>query len=106
MAKAKELIFTGRRLSAEAAESIGLVDYAVDAGNAEAKSLELAREILPNGPVAIRMAKQAVDRGSEVDVATGMAIEEACYAQVIPTADRVEGLTAFRKKRKPVYKGE
>lgn len=70
------------------------------------KALELAREILPNGPIGVRMAKEAITKGIEVDQATGMAIERACYAQVIPTKDRMEGLQAFREKRKPSYKGE
>merc|ERR1719447_479653 len=67
---------------------------------------ELAREILPNGPVGVAMAKVAINKGSEVDLASGLGFEEACYAQVIPTKDRIEALTAFREKRKPVFKGE
>ena len=70
------------------------------------KALKIAREILPNGPVGVRMAKEAIMKGSEVDIATGLAIENACYAQVIPTKDRIEGLTAFKEKRKPQYTGE
>lgn len=106
LSKAKELIYTSRRIGADAAEKIGLVDYAVDENEALTKALELAREILPNGPIGVRMAKEAITKGFEVDQATGMAIERACYAQVIPTKDRMEGLQAFREKRKPTYKGE
>jgi hypothetical protein len=46
------------------------------------RSLALAKEILPNGPVGVKMAKFAINRGSEVDIASGLAFEEACYAQV------------------------
>lgn len=106
LSKAKELIYTSRRIGAETAEKIGLVDYAVDENGALAKALELAREILPNGPIGVRMAKEAIAKGLEVDQVSGMAIERACYAQVIPTKDRMEGLQAFREKRKPSYKGE
>uniref|UniRef100_K3WHU8 Enoyl-CoA hydratase n=1 Tax=Globisporangium ultimum (strain ATCC 200006 / CBS 805.95 / DAOM BR144) TaxID=431595 RepID=K3WHU8_GLOUD len=106
LSKAKELIYTSRRIGADAAEKIGLVDYAVDESKALDKALELAREILPNGPIGVRMAKEAITKGFEVDQATGMAIERACYAQVIPTKDRMEGLQAFREKRRPSYKGE
>jgi methylglutaconyl-CoA hydratase len=66
----------------------------------------MARRILPNGPVALKMAKAAIHHGSQVDLGSGMAIEQACYAQVIPTRDRLEGLAAFKEKRAPVYKGE
>ncbi|KNC83316.1 hypothetical protein SARC_04412 [Sphaeroforma arctica JP610] len=104
--KAKELIFTGKILTAEKAEQIGLITEAVTEGDPLDKALELARNILPAGPVALRMAKQAISQGSEVEQAVGMAIEQACYAQVIPTQDRTEGLTAFREKRKPVYIGK
>ncbi|KAF4325497.1 hypothetical protein BBO99_00000306 [Phytophthora kernoviae] len=106
VSKAKELIFTSRRLNSEAAEKVGLVDYAVPEGSAVEKALEIAREILPNGPVGVRMAKEAIMKGSEVDIMSGMAIESACYAQVIPTKDRIEGLVAFKEKRKPQYTGE
>ncbi|MGH0140906.1 UNVERIFIED_CONTAM: hypothetical protein FKN15_073027 [Acipenser sinensis] len=110
MGVAKELIFTGRQVDGEQALALGLVNRAVpqnqagDAGYREA--LSLAREIIPQGPVAVRMAKEAINRGSEVDVATGMAIEGMCYARVIPTRDRQEGMAAFIQKRAPRYTGE
>ena len=52
------------------------------------------------------MAKQAINHGVEVDLSTGLAFEQACYAQVIPTKDRLEGLKAFKEKRKPKYEGK
>ena len=107
---AKELIFTGRVLDGKEAHRIGLVNHVVDqnkAGDAAFhRAVELAREIALNGPVAVRMAKLAINFGSEVDLATGLAFEETCYAQVIPTKDRLEGLQAFREKRPPNYIGE
>lgn len=103
--RAKELIFTARRIGAAEAERLGLVDRLVPAGQALEAALALAREILPNGPVALRMAKLAVNRGAELDRDSGLAFEQACYAQVIPTQDRLEGLAAFRDKRKPRYTG-
>ncbi|OQR93306.1 enoyl-CoA hydratase/isomerase family [Thraustotheca clavata] len=106
LSKAKELIFTSRKIDSITAERIGLVDYAVDENEALPKALELAKEILPNGPIGVRMAKEAITKGIQVDQTSGMAIERACYAQTIPTKDRLEGLQAFREKRKPVYKGE
>ncbi|KAJ3382937.1 hypothetical protein HDU84_003944 [Entophlyctis sp. JEL0112] len=105
ISRAKELVFTGRVLDAKAALNIGLVNHAVD-GLAYEKAIEIAREILSSGPVAVRMAKQAIDKGVQVDLATGMAIEQGCYAQIIPTEDRLEGLRAFKEKRAPLYKGK
>ncbi|XP_032884525.1 enoyl-CoA hydratase domain-containing protein 2, mitochondrial isoform X2 [Amblyraja radiata] len=108
--KAKELIFTGRQVDGKQAVSIGLVNDTVtqnDVGDAAyQKALDLAKEILPQGPVAVRMAKQAMNRGIEVDVTSGMAIEEMCYAQVIPTKDRLEGMAAFKEKRLPHFTGK
>ncbi|XP_061834265.2 enoyl-CoA hydratase domain-containing protein 2, mitochondrial [Nerophis lumbriciformis] len=107
---AKELIFTGRRLGGRAALAMGLVNRAVDqneAGDAAySEALSLAREILPQAPIAVRMAKEAMNRGTEVDITSAMAIERMCYAQVIPTRDRREGMAAFIEKRPPRYIGE
>ncbi len=105
-ARAKELIFSARRIDAVEAERLGLLNRVVPAGQALKAALDLAREILPNGPIALRMAKQAVNEGLELDLAGGLALEGVCYGQVIPTKDRLEGLAAFRDKRKPVYRGE
>jgi len=108
-AKAKELIFTAAMINGTHAAEIGLANHGVlqnDAGDAAyLKALEIAKQIASNGPIGVRMAKISISKGMQVDLATGLAIEEACYAQVIPTKDRIEGLTAFREKRKPIYKG-
>ncbi|KAM6985378.1 methylglutaconyl-CoA hydratase, mitochondrial [Aplochiton taeniatus] len=107
---AKELIFAARVVDGAEAKVLGLVNHAVEqnkAGDAAyLRALQLAREFNPQGPIAIRMAKLAINQGIEVDLATGLAIEEACYAQVIPTKDRLEGLAAFKEKRAPRFKGE
>ncbi|XP_019410567.1 PREDICTED: methylglutaconyl-CoA hydratase, mitochondrial isoform X3 [Crocodylus porosus] len=107
---AKELIFSARVVDGEEAKSIGLISHVVqqnEAGDAAyRRALALAREFLPQGPVAMRVAKLAINQGMEVDLVTGLAIEEACYAQTIPTKDRIEGLLAFKEKRPPHYKGE
>ncbi|XP_047229235.1 methylglutaconyl-CoA hydratase, mitochondrial isoform X2 [Girardinichthys multiradiatus] len=107
---AKELIFTARIVDGKEAYRLGLVNHSVeqnDSGDAAyLHALELAREINPQGPIAVRMAKLAINQGIEVDLSTGLAIEEACYAQVVPTKDRLEGLAAFKEKRRPHYKGE
>ncbi|XP_024595038.1 enoyl-CoA hydratase domain-containing protein 2, mitochondrial isoform X1 [Neophocaena asiaeorientalis asiaeorientalis] len=110
VALAKELIFTGRRLSGAQAQALGLVNHAVaqnEEGNAAYhRARALAQEILPQAPTAVRLGKVAIDRGTEVDIASGMAIEGICYAQNIPTRDRLEGMAAFREKRPPRFVGE
>lgn len=105
--RAKELIFTGRRVSAEEALRIGLVEEVVSADRLMARAHELARHIAENtGPVAIAQAKFAINHGSEVDLATGLAIEAKAYELTIPTEDRAEALKAFAEKRKPVFRGQ
>lgn len=107
---AKELIFTAKTVTGAEALEMGIVNYAVkqnSSGNAAyMKALELGREIIPNGPVSLKLAKVAINAGLDVDMNTGNVIEEACYAQVVPSSDRVEGLTAFMEKRTPVYTGD
>ncbi|KAJ8953937.1 hypothetical protein NQ318_019177 [Aromia moschata] len=106
---AKELIFSAKVIDGKRAERIGLINHIVDqnenGNSAYIKSLDLAEEILPNGPLGIKMAKKAINRGLEVDISTGLTLEEACYAQLIPTKDRTEGLQAFKEKRKPIFVG-
>uniref|UniRef100_A0A3Q3VV72 Uncharacterized protein n=1 Tax=Mola mola TaxID=94237 RepID=A0A3Q3VV72_MOLML len=107
---AKELIFTGRRVGGQTALEMGLVNRAVEQNQtgdaAYREALSLAREILPQAPVAVRMAKEAINRGVEVDMNSGMAIERMCYARVIPTRDRQEGMAAFIARRPPRYTGQ
>ncbi|KAI5084831.1 hypothetical protein GOP47_0001000 [Adiantum capillus-veneris] len=105
-ARAKELIFTARKFDAKYAEKIGLVEHCVESGAAHVKAIEIAREIMKQGPLAVRMAKVAIDRGIEMETASGMVLEEACYAQTLHTKDRLEALDAFAEKRKPQFCGE
>merc|ERR1719494_1390166 len=82
-ARARELIYTARVLKGQEAAELGLVNHCVeqnsDGDAAYQRSLQLAREILPNGPVGVAMAKVAINKGSEVDLASGLGFEEACY---------------------------
>jgi enoyl-CoA hydratase/carnithine racemase len=103
--KAKELIFTGRRVDAREALEIGLVNKVAPAEKLIDTCLEMAGMICEAGPIAIGQAKYAINYGLEADLHTGLAIESNAYWVTIPTEDRLEGLAAFREKRKPVYKG-
>lgn len=110
-AKAKELIWTARRLSAREALECGLANEIVESnGNgktATERALKVASEICANGPVAIRASKVAIRDGAALEcMQAALEIEKESYAAVIPTQDRLEGLRAFREGRNPRYTGE
>jgi enoyl-CoA hydratase/carnithine racemase len=104
--KAKELIFTGRRVDPQEALQIGLVNQICDQKSLLDECLKMAAMICEAGPIAIEQAKYAINYGLETDLHTGLGIESNAYWITIPTEDRLEGLTAFQEKRKPVYKGK
>ncbi|XP_043717094.1 probable enoyl-CoA hydratase 2, mitochondrial isoform X2 [Telopea speciosissima] len=105
---AKELIFTGRKINGRDAISMGMISaiLLVPAGGAYQRALEIARDINQKGPLAIRMAKRAIDGGIDIEVPSALELEEECYEKLLNTQDRLEGLAAFAEKRKPRYKGE
>jgi enoyl-CoA hydratase/carnithine racemase len=103
---AKELIFTGRRVAADEALRIGLVNRVVEPAALLAEAKKMAAMICEAGPIALEQAKYAINYGMETDLHTGLAIESNAYWVCIPTEDRLEGLAAFKEKRKPVYKGK
>jgi enoyl-CoA hydratase/carnithine racemase len=103
--KAKELIFTGRPISATEACRIGLVNHLYPASQLMDECRNMAAAIAQAGPVAVKQAKIAIDDGLEHDLQSGLAIESKAYWVCIPTEDRLEGLAAFKEKRTPVYKG-
>ena len=104
--KAKELIFTGRRVDAREALQIGLVNQICEQESLLDECLKMAAMICEAGPIAIEQAKYAINYGLETDLHTGLGIESNAYWVTIPTEDRLEGLSAFQEKRKPVYKGK
>jgi len=104
--KAKELIFTGRRVTAEEALHINLVNHACENALLIEECLKMAAMICETGPIAIEQAKYAINYGLETDLQTGLAIESNAYWVTIPTEDRREALAAFGEKRKPVFKGK
>ncbi len=104
--KAKQLIFTGRRVEAEEALQIGLVNQICKQEVLLDQCLKMAAMICETGPIAIEQAKYAINYGLETDLHTGLGIESNAYWVTIPTEDRLEGLAAFQEKRKPEYKGK
>ncbi|MGE7111378.1 enoyl-CoA hydratase [Lysinibacillus sp. NPDC047702] len=104
--KAKELIYTARRLSAEEAKDYGIVEYVYEGHEVHAKAIQLALEMAKNAPLSLIQAKIAMNQGVEVDLASGLKIESLAYSVLIPTEDRLEGLLAFQEKRAPQYSGK
>ncbi|MGA9175328.1 MAG: enoyl-CoA hydratase-related protein [Thermoactinomyces sp.] len=105
-AKAKEWIFTAKKVTATEAERWGLANQVTPKGKALETALEWAQAIKDQAPLALAEAKFAIDRGIETDLATGLLLETKAYETLIPTKDRLEGLAAFKEKRKPRYTGE
>lgn len=105
MGQAKRLIFGAKRIDAEEAYRIGLIEEIVSESDLMTEANKLATTISRNGPVALRQAKTAINKGAETDLKTGLLIERLAYQQTIPTKDRMEGLHAFREKRLPKYEG-
>ncbi len=104
--KARELAYTGRRIDAEEALALGLLNHVTPAGGAVAKATEIVGDIASNAPLAVMAMKQAINR------APGQSYEEALNAGgdlsalLMFSEDRKEGLRAFLEKRKPEFKGK
>src|SRR5690625_1700101 len=101
---AKRLIYTAERISGQEAYQLGIVEYITE-HNVLNQALEIAKQINDNGHVALRHAKIAIDHGLQTDLATGLTIEHLAYKETLTTEDRLEGLQAFKEKRRPNYKG-
>lgn len=103
--RAKELIFTGKMISASEAAQIGWVNRVVPPAELMEEVLKSARAIAAKGRVALRAAKQAVNHGLNTDLATGCAIETDAFALTLASTDAKEGTSAFLEKRQAVFKG-
>jgi enoyl-CoA hydratase/carnithine racemase len=104
-ARAKQLLFTGRRWSGQEAVDWGMAVELTQAGEASTVALEMAGAMAANGPVAVRQAKRAVDLGADIELHTAIALAVECYNITVTTEDRREGVRAFAEKRPPDFQG-
>lgn len=104
--KAKELIFSGRKLKANEAYEWGIVNKVSPAAELKADVEKLAMAIVANSPVAVGLTKELVNRGTDLPIETGLLLEKNGFGALFTTADMKEGLSAFVEKRKANFKGE
>lgn len=104
--RASELIFTGDPVDAEEAARMGLVNQVVPHGELMEAARRVARRMLERGPLALKLAKRAIQQSQEGGLSAGLAYEREAFSLIFSTEDKVEGLQAFTEKRKPVFRGE
>jgi enoyl-CoA hydratase/carnithine racemase len=105
IARAKELLLTGRVIDAAEAARIGLVNEVVPAGQAVARAREIGEEIAARGPLAVRAVKALVDAALDHPLADGHAAEVEASVRIFATDDLLEGARSFVEKRDPEYHG-
>jgi enoyl-CoA hydratase/carnithine racemase len=105
LGKAKELVLTGRMIDAREACRINLVNQVVPDERLMEASVEMAQMMTRHSPVALGLAKYAVQNAADADLHTARTIENACFSLAFASEDKTEGMKAFLEKRKPVYKG-
>ena len=100
VAKAKELIFSGKVIGAAEAEKIGLVNAVYAPEELIPGAIAMAKSFTANAPIAVKYSKACIDRGMQMDIDDGIALENELFAMCFATADQKEGMSAFVEKRK------
>lgn len=103
---AKELIYTANIIDAQEALRIGLVNKVVPQAELMDVVMKVAKTITKKAPVAVQLAKAAINRGINCDVVTGISYEAEVFGLCFATADQKEGMKAFIEKRKPTFEGK
>jgi enoyl-CoA hydratase len=104
--KAMEMVLTGRRIGAEEAKTLGLVSRVVPKEAYLSEAKKVASEIAAKSPVAIRLAKMAVNKSFEMGLSQGLDFERELFYLLFASEDKKEGMRAFMEKRKPEFKGK
>jgi len=102
--RAKELIFWGERIPAQKALGIGLVNEVAPQDKLMERARELAKKLMSKGLIAIGLAKRAIEQGTDLDLDSGLLIEQTLFSLCFDTQDQKEGMKAFLEKRKPEFK--
>ena len=100
VAKAKELIFSGKVIGAQEAKEIGLVNAVYAPEELMDGAIAMAKSFTANAPIAVKYSKACIDRGIDMDIDNGIALENELFAMCFATADQKEGMSAFLEKRK------
>ncbi|HPU28951.1 MAG TPA: enoyl-CoA hydratase-related protein [Syntrophorhabdaceae bacterium] len=106
LARAKEMIFTGKMISAQEAYEMGFINKVVPHENLMKEVMELAEKIKSNGPFAMRLAKECINKSLFLDMESVLMLEAKDFGLCFATKDQKEGMTAFVEKRKPTFTGE
>ncbi len=104
--KARELAYTGRRIDADEALTLGILNHKVPAGQAVAKATEIVAEIATSAPLSVMAIKQAINRAADQTFEQALNAGGDLSAMLMFSDDRKEGLAAFIEKRKPEFKGK
>lgn len=104
--RAKDLIYRGARIDAQTAYQYGILEHLVPKENLDDFVMHYAEDICENGPIAVQLAKEAINGGIQLSLSEGLQLESRLYEQTIQTTDRREGLKAFSEKRKARYTGK
>ena len=105
-ALAMEMVLNDRRLTAQEAERFGLVNRVAPVDTYLDEAITLATQIAARAPIAIRLAKEAVNMALETPLAAGLAYERTLFYALFATDDQKEGMAAFLEKRDPTWKGQ
>ena len=104
--KAKQLIFTGKRINAAEAHRIGLVDEVYPHETLLEEAVKMAQTIAANAPMAVRYAKMQINQSMQINNEMATAVEAGLFGLCFATQDQKEGMGAFLEKRKPIFQGK
>ena len=106
LARARELVYTGKMITADEAFQLGLVNKVVPHDELMKEAMAVANQIRANGPFSVRLAKECINRSLSLGIDEALMLEAKDFGLCFATKDQKEGMTAFVEKRKPAFKGE